>query len=128
MRAPGILVCSIFLISECMYIVSIALLIWSSPVIVRAGVEHLYYGVVVCSAVSVEGCVLYPCCVGVFGMFVVMYRRMLFSRVFAITERMDMGLYEVPLSVYLLCFGMETMLVNFYMCGIKSSFQHARKE
>ena len=26
----------------------------------------------VCSAVTVECCVLYPCCVGVFGMFAVM--------------------------------------------------------
>ena len=27
----------------------------------------------VCSAVTVQCCVLYPCCVGVFGMFAVMY-------------------------------------------------------
>ena len=26
----------------------------------------------VCSSVTVEWCVLYPCCVGVFGMFAVM--------------------------------------------------------
>ena len=35
----------------------------------------------------------------------------------AITERRDMGLYEVPLSMSLLGFGMGTMLANFYMCG-----------
>ena len=29
-----------------------------------------------------------------------------------------MGLYEVPLSMSLLCFGMGTMLSNFQMCGI----------
>ena len=29
-----------------------------------------------------------------------------------------MGLYEVPLSVSLLGFGMGTMLANFHMCGI----------
>ena len=29
-----------------------------------------------------------------------------------------MGLYEVPLSVSLLGFGIGTMLANFYMCGI----------
>ena len=43
-----------------------------------------------------------------------------------------MGLYEVPLSMSLLCFGMGTVLANFHMCGImlvlKSSFQHAREE
>ena len=54
----------------------------------------------VCSAVVVECCVLYPCCVGLFGMFVVMQGRRLFSGVFAITKRRDVGLYEVPLSVF----------------------------
>ena len=29
-----------------------------------------------------------------------------------------MGMYEVPLSMSLLGFGMGTMLDNFYMCGI----------
>ena len=29
-----------------------------------------------------------------------------------------MGLYEVPLSMSLLNFGMWTILVNFHMCGI----------
>ena len=38
--------------------------------------------------------------------------------VFAITERRDMGLYEVPLYMYLLGFGMGTMFANFHMCGI----------
>ena len=36
----------------------------------------------------------------------------------AITERGDMGLYEVPLSMSLLGFWMGTMLVNFHMSGI----------
>ena len=40
------------------------------------------------------------------------------SPVSAITERRDMGLYEVPLSVSLLGFGIGTMLANFHMCGI----------
>ena len=29
-----------------------------------------------------------------------------------------MGLYEVPLSMSLLGYGMGTMLANFHMCGI----------
>ena len=29
-----------------------------------------------------------------------------------------MGMYEVPLSMSLLGFGMGTMLANFHMCGI----------
>ena len=68
---------SSFLISVCMFIVSKALLISSATVIVRTG------GVIwlnpfatvlfsVRSAVTVECCVLYPCCMGVFGMFAVM--------------------------------------------------------
>ena len=54
------------------------------------------------------------------------------SPVSAITERRDMGLYEVPLSMYLLGFGMGTMLANFHICGImlvlRAVFQHAREE
>ena len=53
---------------------------------------------------------------------------MLFSNVFAITEMRDMGLYEVPLSMSFLGFGMGTMLPNFHMSGIKSSFHHACEE
>ena len=43
-----------------------------------------------------------------------------------------MGLYEVPLSMSILVFGMWTMLANFHMCGImlvlRAGFQHAREE
>ena len=77
MSVPGILVCSSFLISVCMFIVSKALLISSTTVIARAGGAILCnpFATVlftVCSAVTVVCCVLYPCCVGVFGMFSVM--------------------------------------------------------
>ena len=37
------------------------------------------------------------------------------SPVSAITERRDMGLYEVPLSVSLMGFGIGTMLANFHV-------------
>ena len=40
------------------------------------------------------------------------------SDLVAIIERMDMGLYEGPLSMSLLGFGMGTVLANFHMCGI----------
>ena len=70
---PGMFVCSSFLISVCMFIVSKALLISSATVIVRAGGAiwlNPFATVLfsVCSAVTVECCVLYPCCMGVFGM------------------------------------------------------------
>ena len=72
-----ILVCTSFLISVCMFIVSKALLISSATVIVRAGGAiwlNPFATVLftVCGAISVECCVLYPCCMGVFGMFAVM--------------------------------------------------------
>ena len=63
-----------------MFIVSKALLISSATVIVRTwkGGESIWlnpFATVlfsVCSDVTVECCVLYPCCMGVFGMFAVM--------------------------------------------------------
>ena len=39
----------------------------------------------------------------------------MFSSVFAITERRDMGLYEVPLFVSLLGFWIGTMLTNLHV-------------
>ena len=78
MIVPGMLVCSRFLISVCMFIISKALLILSATVIVRAGGGAIWlnsYDTVlfnVCSAVTVECCVLYTCYVGEFCMFAVM--------------------------------------------------------
>ena len=76
MIVPGMFVCSSFLISACMFIVSKALLISSATVIVRAGgaiwlnpLATVLFSV--CSAVTVEccvflpvlhGCVWYVCC------------------------------------------------------------------
>ena len=59
MIVPGMLVCSSFLVSVCMFIVSKALLISSATVIVRAGGATWYnpFATVlftVCSAVTVE--------------------------------------------------------------------------
>ena len=77
MIVSGMLVCSSFLISVCMFIVSKALLISNATVIIRAGGAiwlNPFATVLftVCSAVSVVCCILYPCCVGVFGIFAVM--------------------------------------------------------
>ena len=69
----------------------------------------------VCSVVTVEYCALYPCCLGVFA---VLCKEEGSSPVSAITERRDMGLYEVPSYMFLLGYGMGTMLANFHMCGI----------
>ena len=69
MMVPGILVCSSFLKNVCMFIVSKGLLISSATVNVRAGGFIWFIPVLfnVCSAITVEYCVLYPCCVGVLG-------------------------------------------------------------
>ena len=120
MSVPGMFVCSSFLISVCMFVMSNALLISSATVIVRTGggIWLNPFATVlfsVCSAVTVECCILYQCCMGVFGMFAVMYGRRLFSSFFVITERRDMDLYEVPLFVSLLGFGIGIMLTNFHV-------------
>ena len=70
MIMPGMLVCSSFLISVCMFIVSKALLISSTTVIVRAG-GAICYGVVycvycrqcrvLCFVPVLRGCVWYDC-------------------------------------------------------------------
>ena len=72
MIVPGILICSNFMISVCMFIVSKALLISSATVIIRAWgaiwlspFDTVLFSV--CRTVTVECCVLYPCCVGVFA-------------------------------------------------------------
>ena len=75
MIVPGTFVCSSFLISVCMFIVSKALS--SATVIVHAGgaIWLNSFAMVlfnVSSAVTVECCILYPYCLGVFGMFAFM--------------------------------------------------------
>ena len=54
-------------------------------------------------------------CVAMGSALLFIVRSVLFSSFFAITERRDMGLYEVPLSVFLLGFGIGTMLANFHV-------------
>ena len=70
-----------------------------------------------CSAVTVECCVSYAwvCLVMV---CLLLCKEEHASPVSAITERRDMALYEVPLSMSLLDFGMRTLLPNFHMFGI----------
>ena len=74
---PGVLVCSSFLISVCMFIVSKASLTSSATVLVRAGCAiwlNPFATVLfcVCNAVIVECCVLYQYCEGAFVVFAVM--------------------------------------------------------
>ena len=61
MIVPGMFVCSSFLISVCMFIVSKAFLISSTTVIVHAARAIWLYHI---ATVTVLCCVLYPCCMG----------------------------------------------------------------
>ena len=78
MIVPVMFICSSFLISVCMFIVSkTTLLISSATVIFCTGGANWLNALAtvifsVCNTVTVECCVLYPCCVVVFGMFSVM--------------------------------------------------------
>ena len=111
MIVPGMFVCSSFLMGVCMFIVSKALLILSATVIVRAGgaiwlnpfatvlfsVCHACHGRMLCFVPVLHGCVWYVCCY---------VRKNALLQCLSITERRDMSLYEVPLSMSLLGFGM----------------------
>ena len=67
-----------------------------------------------CSAVLVEWLLLKPCCVEMCGMLVVMYGRSVFSS-FAITERSEMGMYDVPMFMSLFGFDIRMMFASFHV-------------
>ena len=52
------------------------------------------------SAVLVEWLFLKPCCVEMYGMLFVMYASSVFSSAFAITDRSEMGLYDVRMLLF----------------------------
>ena len=68
-----------------------------------------------CTAVLVEWLLLKPCCVEMCGMLFVMYGNSVFSSVFAITERTDMGLYDVPMFMFLFGYGIGMMFSSFHV-------------
>ena len=61
-----------------------------------------------CSAVLVDCLLLKPCCVEMCGSSV-------FSSVFAITERNEMGLYDMPMFISLFGIGIGMMLASFHV-------------
>ena len=48
-------------------------------------------------------------------MLFVMYASSVFSSVFAITERSEMGLYDVPMCMSLIGFGIRVMFASFHV-------------
>ena len=87
----GMLVCVSLSINVCIFTVSNAVggMGWLKPVATVL--------LMLCSAVFVECLVLNPCCVVMFDMFCVMYGRITFSSVFEITDRRNIGLYDVKM-------------------------------
>ena len=103
-----------------MLTVSKALLMSSATVIVRAGGLFWLKPVaivlfMVCSAVLVEWFLLKPCCVEMCGILFVMYGSSVFSSGFAITERSEMGLYDVPMCMTLFGFVIGMMFASFHV-------------
>ena len=64
-----------------------------------------------CSGVLVEWLLLMLCCVEM----CVMYGNCVFSSVFAITERSEMGLYDVHMFMSLFGFGIGMMFASFHV-------------
>ena len=58
---------------------------------------------------------LKPYCMEMCGMLFVMYGSSVFSSVSAITERSEMGLYDLPISMSLFGFGIGMMFTSFYV-------------
>ena len=56
-----------------------------------------------------------PCCVEICGMLFVMYGSSVFSSVFAITERSEMGLYDVPIFMSFFGVGIGMMFASFHV-------------
>ena len=113
--------------SVCMLTVSNALLMSSATVLVRSGglfwLKHVAIVLfMLCNAVLVEWLLLKPCCLEMCGMLFVMYGSSVFSSVFAITERSEMGLYDVPMFMSLYGFGIGRMFASFHVRGMMLLF------
>lgn len=119
----GMFVFVILLMSVCVFTVSNALLKSSAMSIVRCGgallLNPLIAGVMMlCSAVVVECCLRNPCWNVGSVMLSVMYGNMIFSMIFAIGEMSAIGLYPVPVFVFLPGFGMGMIFACFHMRGM----------
>ena len=66
-------------------------------------------------AVHVEWLLLKPCCVEMCGLLFVMYGSSVFFSVFAITERNEMGMYDVPMFMSSFGFGIGMMFASFHV-------------
>ena len=128
MIMPGMLVFSSFLISVCMCIVSKVLIISSTTVIVCARRSILLnpFATVlynVCSAVTVECCVLYPCCVGKEEGFSPVSLQLLRGEIWACMRYPSLCICWVWDGD-----DISQLPYVWYYVSVKSSFQHVREE
>ena len=65
-----------------------------------------------CRVVFAEWLLVKPCCVEMSGMFFVMYGSSVFSSVFAITDRREMGVYDEHMFLSLFGFGIGMMFAS----------------
>ena len=119
----GMFVCVSLSINVCMFTVLNALLMSNATAMVRVGGMGWLKPVatvllMLCSAVFVEGLGFEPVLCCDVGMFCVVYRRITFSSVFAITDRRDIGLYDVSILMSLLGLGIGMRLAKFQTLGI----------
>ena len=63
----------------------------------------------------VEWLLLKPCCVEMYGMLFVMSGSSIFSSVFVITERSEIGLNDVPMFMSLFGCGIGMMFASFHV-------------
>ena len=116
----GMLVWCTLCVNVCMLTMSNALLMSSATVIVcYGGLFRLNLVAMVlfmlCSAVLVEWLLLRPCYVDMCGMLFGMCGNSVFSTGFAVTERSEIGLYDVPLFMSLFDFRIGMMFASFHV-------------
>ena len=88
--------------------------------VVRFGTLVAIVLFMLCSAMFVEWLCLKQCCEEMCGILFVMHGSSVFSSVFAVIERSEMGLYDAPMFMSLLGFGIR-MFASVHMCESKRS-------
>ena len=106
---------------ECVYVDCVDDLLMSSVTVIVCSGGLFWLNPVamvlfmLCSAVFVEWWLSKPCCMEMCGMLFVMYGSSVFSSVFVITERSEMGMYDVPMFMSLFGFGIGMMFTSVHV-------------
>ena len=104
---------------ECVYVDCVECFASATVIVCSDGVfwlKHVEMGLfMLCIAVLVEWLLLKPFCVVMCVMLFVMYGSSVFSSVFAITERSEIGLYDMLMFMSLFGFGIGMMFASFHV-------------